>query len=77
MAQMKVRLKTKPFLQILARQNMSQNSFGRWAELTSGHVSQLLSGRRNVSPKTRKKILAALPGVAFEQIFSDAFSKKR
>ena len=77
MSQLKVRIKTKPFLQILARQNMSQNSFGRWAQLTSGHVSQLLTGRRNVSPRTRAKILSALPGVTFEEIFADTFSKNR
>ena len=77
MAQMKVRLRTKPFLQILARENMSQNSFGRWANLSSGYMSQILSGKRNVSPETRKKILAALPRVDFEQIFSETFSKKR
>ena len=76
MSQLKVRIKPKPFLQILARQNMSQNSFGRGAQVTSGHMSQLLTGRRNVSPRTRKKIMDALPGVTFEQIFSHTFDKK-
>jgi plasmid maintenance system antidote protein VapI len=65
-----VRIKPKAFLTILAKNNMSQNSFGRFAELQSGHVSQLISGKRNVSPETRVKILKALNGVQFEEIFS-------
>lgn len=69
MSQMKVRLKRRRVLEILAEKNMSQNSFGRWAELTSGHVSQLLSGKRNVSPEVRRKFLDAL-GVPFEEIFT-------
>ena len=77
MSQFKVRIKAKPFLTILAKQQMSQTSFGRWAKITSGHMSQLLTGKRNVSPRTRKKILEALPGVHFEQIFANSFKKKR
>ncbi len=48
---------------------MSQNGLGRGAELQSGHVSQLISGKRNVSPETRIKILKALNGVQFDEIF--------
>jgi transcriptional regulator with XRE-family HTH domain len=65
-----VKIKPKEFLTILAKENMSQNSFGRYADLQSGHVSQLISGKRNVSPETRKKILAVLKEVQFDEIFS-------
>jgi len=64
-----VRVKPKPLLTILARENMSQNGLGRAAGLQSGHVSQLISGKRNVSPKTREKILQSLNGVRFDEIF--------
>jgi DNA-binding LacI/PurR family transcriptional regulator len=48
---------------------MSQNGLGRGAGLQSGHVSQLISGKRNVSPATRQKILQTLNGVEFDEIF--------
>jgi transcriptional regulator with XRE-family HTH domain len=65
-----VKIKTKALLTILAKNNMSQNSFGRYADLQSGHVSQIISGKRNVSPETREKILKALKEVQFDEIFS-------
>jgi transcriptional regulator with XRE-family HTH domain len=66
----KVNIRPKALLLILARRNMSQNSLGRGADLQSGHVSQLISGKRNVSPSTRKKILSALEGIEFDEIFA-------
>ena len=66
---LKVQIKQKALLTILARENMPQNSFGRFAGLQGGHVSQLISGKRNVSPDTRQKILKALNGVQFNEIF--------
>lgn len=65
-----VNIKAGALLTILARENMSQNSFGRFAGLQGGHVSQLISGKRNVSPETRKKILQALPKIQFDEIFT-------
>lgn len=65
-----VNIKAKALLTILAKRNMSQNSLGRVADLQSGHVSQVISGKRNVSPETREKILKALNGVQFDEIFS-------
>ncbi len=66
----KVNIKPKALLTILARRCMSQNSLGRVANLQSGHVSQLISGKRNVSPETRAKLLKALDGVQFDEIFA-------
>ena len=66
----KVNIKPRALLTILARRNMSQNSLGRVADLQSGHVSQLISGKRNVSPETRTKLLKALDGVQFDEIFA-------
>lgn len=70
MAKLKVRIKTRKLLLLLAKRNMSANGLARGAELQSGHVSQLINGKRNVSPDTREKILRALPGIEFQQIFS-------
>lgn len=56
---------------------MSQNGLGRGANLTSGHISQLINRKRNASPKTREKILAALEGVAFDEVFEISFGKKQ
>ncbi len=77
MSNMTVRIKAKPLLRILATRNISQNGLGRVARLTSGHVSQLIKGRRNVSPKTRDKILTALGDVPFDDIFAISFSTRR
>lgn len=77
MAHMKVGLKTKPFLEMLAKNNWSQNGFAESAGLSSGHFSQLVRGKRNVSPKTRKKILFALQGGKFEDIFFIKTRKRR
>jgi len=65
-----VKIKPKPLLTILAKENMSQNGLARVAGLQSGHVSQLISGKRNVSPNTRRKILQSLNGVQFDEIFA-------
>ncbi len=67
---LKVSIKPKALLMILARRNMSQNSLGRVTDLQSGHVSQLISGKRNVSPSTREKIMRALEGIQFDEIFA-------
>ena len=66
----KVKIKSKVLQLIMAKRNMSQNSLGRGANLQSGHVSQLISGKRNVSPETRAKLLKALDGVQFDEIFA-------
>lgn len=66
----KVKIKKRVLLRLLATRNMSQNGLARGAGLKSGHVSQLISGDRNVSPATRAKILTALHGVQFEDIFT-------
>lgn len=75
MSQPKVRIKREAVLRLLTRRNMSQNKLGEKADLTSGHVSQLLNGKRNVSPKTRARIQSVL-GVSFDEIFEARFCKR-
>ena len=74
---MTVRVRAKALLGILARRNMSQNGLARITGLTSGHVSQLIQGKRNVSPKTRTRILHCLGDVPFDEIFSISFGRRR
>jgi transcriptional regulator with XRE-family HTH domain len=77
MQRMKVTVRRKPLLRILAERNMSQNGLGRITDLKSGHVSQIISGKRNVAPETRERILKALGDVAFDKIFSVRFAGRR
>ena len=77
MSQIKVRIKTKHFLELIARNHWTQNGFGLLAGLTSGHLSQLVRGKRNVSAPTRKKILTQLEGTTFDDIFCIKFTAKR
>ena len=48
------------FSQLLAEKNISQNRLAKLAEISSGYMSQVLTGRRNPSAKTRRKMLAAI-----------------
>ena len=56
---------------ILARKNMSQNCFAMRLGVSSGYMSQLMSGVRNPSPVLREKILAELKmnEDGFDEIF--------
>lgn len=57
---MVVALRSGKIKQILARKNMSQNGFAFRVGISSGYMSQLMSGIRNPSPPLREKILLAL-----------------
>jgi transcriptional regulator with XRE-family HTH domain len=67
---MAVRLKATRVRRILARKNLSQNSFANHIGTTSGYISQLLNGVRNPSPEMRLKILGALPPHRFDDLFT-------
>jgi len=65
------RLRRRPILRLLAKQNMSQNDLARKCGLSSGFMSQLLTGERLPGPSTRRKIMARFPKAAFEVIFEE------
>ena len=69
-----VELRSDPIKEILARKNMSQNCFAMRLGVSSGYMSQLMSGVRNPSPALRKKILAVLQ--MDESGFDDLFAIK-
>jgi transcriptional regulator with XRE-family HTH domain len=55
----------------LARLNLSQNTLARRAGVSSGFMSQLLTGRRFAGPETRQKIMDCLPKLNFDQLFEE------
>jgi len=65
----KVVLRAKNLLRILARKNKSQNWLAYRMEISSGYISQLITGARRPSPKMRERFLQVLDGVAFDELF--------
>jgi transcriptional regulator with XRE-family HTH domain len=75
MNQVTVRIKREPFLKLLRQKKISQNALGWSLGLTSGYVSQLVNGKRNVKPQTLATLLSVL-GVPFAEIFEEHFYKR-
>ena len=65
---MKVALKTDNIRKILAQRNISQNWLAFRVGTTSGYMSQMMTGKRNPSPKMREKILKYLNDIKFDDI---------
>jgi len=68
------RLKHNQVARVLAEANLSQNDLARRCGLSSGFMSQLLSGERLAGPKTRRRILAAFPEIGFDELFEEVSS---
>ena len=66
---MKVALKKDNIRKILAQRNISQNWLAFRVGTTSGYISQMITGKRNPSPKMRKKILKVLKDYEFDDLF--------
>lgn len=54
----------------IGRLNISQNALARKLGLTSGFLSQLLTGKRLPSPDTRQRLQDAL-GLSFDDLFEE------
>lgn len=54
----------------VARMNVSQNRLARRCGVTSGFMSQLLSGQRNAGPAVRARLLEQL-GLNFDDLFEE------
>lgn len=65
----KAKLRAEPVWELITRRNMSQNELARRSEISSGYLSQLISGRKNPSPDVRKRIQAALEVDQFDDLF--------
>ena len=55
----------------LARLNLSQNRLAKLVGITSGFMSQLITGRRYVGPETRQRMMDRLPSLTFDQLFEE------
>lgn len=60
---MTVKLQVQAFKRLLAKKNLSQNSFAKRLRVSSGYMSQMLCGERNPSPELRERILKILNDV--------------
>ena len=57
--------------QAIARRNLSQNEFGRQCGLSSGYISQLITGTRSAGPGARKALMETLAW-DFDELFEEA-----
>jgi len=67
---LKVKMNQESVLRAMARRNMSQNMLADKTGLSSGYLSQLISGARYASPKVRQKLQSALDPLTFDEIFT-------
>lgn len=64
-----VRLKPEPLWERSGRRNVSQNELAGLAQISSGYLSQLISGRKSPSPEVRRRLQAALDVHQFDELF--------
>ena len=53
----------------LNRRNLAQNELARQLGITSGYLSQLMSGQRCPSPQLRRRLVRALGDPTFDDLF--------
>jgi transcriptional regulator with XRE-family HTH domain len=54
--------------------NISQNKLAELCRISSGHMSQLLRGKRHAGPETRRRIMRVFPNLPFEALFEEVTS---
>jgi transcriptional regulator with XRE-family HTH domain len=73
--QTRYRFRLRPEIRrALAFKNISQNEVARHCGISSGYMSQLLSGGRFPGPCVRRKLLQALSNLKFEELFEEVAS---
>ena len=65
----KVQLKAEAVWDRLNRLNMTQNELAGLLEISSGHLSRLINGRRCPSPSMRRRLMEALDCSDFDELF--------
>jgi transcriptional regulator with XRE-family HTH domain len=65
----KYALRQKTVLRYLGKRNLSQNSLALRLGISSAYMSQMLTGKRNLSPGMRSKILEHFAALSFEDLF--------
>ncbi len=56
----KVQANLERLRQLLAEKNIAQNRLAKLSGVTSGYMSQIMTGKRNPSARLRKKMLSAI-----------------
>ena len=65
----RVKLNPDRVWEFLNRLNMSQNELARLAGISSGYLSQLMSGTRCPSAELRRKLMEVLRVTSFDDLF--------
>jgi len=65
----KVRLRCSDIEMFLLKSNLSQNDLAYRLRISSGFMSQLMKGDRCPSPALRRKIVKAIKGYTWDQLF--------
>ena len=63
------RLNPERVWELLNRRNMSQNQLARQCGVSSGYLSQMISGTRFPSPAVRRGLMEALDVERFDDLF--------
>jgi transcriptional regulator with XRE-family HTH domain len=66
---LRVKLNREFVEMVLARRNLSQNGLARNLGVSSGYISQIMTGRRFISAKMRQRMLRYFRGYTFNDLF--------
>jgi len=69
---LRVRLKPDPVWAFLEERDISQNQLARVVGISSGYLSQLMSGSAHPSPEVRQRLLRVLGKTDFDDLFTFA-----
>ena len=69
---LRVRLKPDPVWAFLEERDISQNELARLVGISSGYLSQLMSGSAHPSPEVRQRLLRVLGTTDFDDLFTFA-----
>ena len=67
---LRVTLKPDPVWAFLEERDISQNELARRVGISSGHISQLMSGEAHPSPELRQRLLRVLGITDFDDLFT-------
>ena len=67
---LRVTLKPDPVWAFLEERDISQNELARLVGISSGHISQLMSGEAHPSPELRQRLLRVLRITDFDDLFT-------
>ena len=66
---LKVKMNQSAVLRAIARRNISQNMLAIRSGISSGYISQIMSGARSPSPAVRQRLQDVLAPLTFDDIF--------